>query len=517
MTPKNKLATDKEIIEAVKEHGSHALAAEALGMGKSTVSNRLSLINKRGVHVEAEVTRPDAFKKTQTKKTKRYVVTCAVSNAPVDKDFLAILDLFCKEESAELVVIPQDYQWNDAVKGRQQSDYDPLIADKLLSTDIELDKHVHIKGSYPLHCTLVNPLQGLGSASPGKSCIFGHPVRAMRAIATANDKFPLLNYTSGAITKPRYTRSKSGHKAQGHHKISAMFVESDGKGEAHFHELNYSEKYKNMQMIDKVYTKDSISFDSVAGVVCGDEHVAICDKETIDAVFKGKNSLVGVLNPEIVCHNDLFDMHGTNHHIQNDLTTRFRRRIAGVNDVEKELKLTLKHLTDNKKGHRYKSLIVPSNHTEHLCSWLNNAQLAKEDPINYEIFHYLNYLKFKGIKEGDYKHAFQQYCSEHLENYDDVIWPSRNSEYKIKGYVVSNHLDKGPNGSRGSAAGIAALGQPTIGGHSHSPCIVGCVRQVGCQFKTAGYAIGLSSWLTTNAAIYNNEYNKRQMEASKIG
>tara|TARA_R110000851_G_scaffold187318_1_gene337099 strand:- start:10021 stop:11568 length:1548 start_codon:yes stop_codon:yes gene_type:complete len=500
MTPKNKLATDKEIIEAIKEHGTHKLAAKALGMATQTVSNRLGLINKRGVHIDAPVTRPDSGIKAQTKKIKRYVVTCAMSNAPVSSKFLDILHNFCDHEKAQLVVIPQQYNWQDHLSGKQAAVYDESIEEYLLAKDIKVDSHLVIKGSYPLHATLINPLMGLSMASPERSCIFGHPSRAFKTVATAQDKYPLLHYTTAAVTEPRYTRSKSGQKSRDMHKIGAMFIESNGE-EFHCHELNYSEEHSNVQMLDKIYTGDSVVFSSVAGLVCGDEHAAQADQSVIDALYRNDKSLVNVLKPEYVVRHDVYDHDADSHHTRKNTVARFVRSMKGTNDVEKELKLTADHL-DVTTGD-FKNIIVASNHVDHLDQWLNEFSPHTGDPINFPIYHYLNWRKFEGLKQGHTKGAFQLYCQENMKCYENTVWTSRNKEFKINGVVVSNHGDISANGARGGA-GLAMLGINMVIGHCHSPYINKRVYAVGAQMLRAGYTNGYSGWLTTNCAIYGN-------------
>lgn len=499
--PANKIATDKQILDAVKRYDSRQEAADSLGMAKKTLTNRLSLIRANGETKEAPITRPNSFSHEQKSNVKRYVVTCAMSNAPVDKGFLAAINTFCEYESAQLVVIPQDYQWQDHILGKKEAEYDKLIADYLLSTDLHVNRHVNIMGSYPLHATLVNPLQGLQQAAKGKSCIFGHPTRAMQTVATAQDKLPLLHYTTGAITKPKYTRSKTGRKSRDLHKLAAVFIEADEK-EFHIHELNYSKKHNGFQMLDKHYSPDGITIKSVDALVVGDEHAAQCDQDVINATYLNKDSLVATLKPKFVARHDVYDHDADSHHTRKNTVERFRRRINGNNDVEAELKLTVSHIDRTTNG--FKNIIVPANHNSHLDQWLNEYNPHSGDPINLPIYHYLNWVKFDNIRNGVNEDSFKSYCRENMECYNETIWPTRNEEYKINGVVVNVHSDIGVAGSRGSATGLSVVGQKMIIGHSHSPKIVKGVTQVGACMMKAGYTKGYSAWMTTHAAIYSD-------------
>lgn len=498
MTPKNRIATDSQILDAVKKHDTQKQAAESLGMAKQTLKNRLAIIRSRGERKEKPVTRPDNAK-TARSDIQRYVVTCAMSNAPVDKGFLGAINKFCDHEKAQLLVIPQEYQWQDHIYGKQDVEYDKAISDHLLSSDLHVNKHVSIMGSYPLHATLVNPLQGLHQASKGRSCLFGHPVRSMRSIATAQDEWPLLHYTTGAITKARYTRSKTGRKSRDRHKLGAIFIEAS-KSEFHIHEISYSSKNKGFHMLDKLYTGDGISISSIDALVTGDEHATQCDQHVIDATYLNDDSLVSTLRPKYVVRHDVHDADADSHHTRKNVFERYRRRISDTNDVENELNITVDHI-DRTTGD-FTNIIAGSNHNDHLDKWLNEFNPHTGDPVNLPVFHYLNWVKLRGIRDGVSETAFQAYCRENLKVYDKTLWPSRNEEHKIKGVVVNVHSDKGVNGSRGSAKGLSIVGQKMIVGHSHSPCIVDDVYQVGACMRKAGYTEGYSSWMTTHCAIY---------------
>jgi len=500
-SPSNKIATDEEIINAVKEHKNRKDAAKSLGMSVRTIYNRLTMINSRGIKKEAPVTRPNSFSEKKTKGVKRYVVTCAMSNSPVDTGFLKSINTFCEYEGAKLVVIPQEYQWQDHIIGKQSVEYDSKISDFLLSTDIEVNRHVNIMGSYPLHATLVNPLQGLQQAAKGKSCIFGHPTRAMHTVATAQDKLPLLHYTTGSITKPRYTRSKTGRKSRDLHKLAAIFIEAD-KDEFHIHELNYSKKHNGFQMLDKHYSPDGITIKSISALVTGDEHAAQCDPEVIKATYTNSDSLVKKLKPEFVVRHDVYDHDADSHHTRKNTVERFKRRIKGTNNVEDELKLTVDHIDNTTSG--FKNIIVPANHNSHLDQWLNEYNPHSGDPINLPVFHYLNWVKFDNIRNGIYEDSFKSYCKENLKCYDSTIWPTRNEEYKIKGIVVNVHSDVGIAGAKGSATSLAVVGQPMIIGHSHRPVIFKDVYQVGACMMKAGYTRGYSPWMITHSVIYED-------------
>jgi hypothetical protein len=499
--PANKIATDQQILEAVKKFDRRKDAAASLGMAPKTLSNRLSLIKANGERKEAPITRPNLFSHEQNGPVNRYVVTCAMSNAPVDKGFLSSIETFLDYENAQLVVIPQDYQWQYHILGKKEADYDKSISEYLLSTDLRVNKHVNIMGSYPLHATLVNPLQGLQQAAKGKSCIFGHPTRSMQTVATAQDKLPLLHYTTGAITKPRYTRSKTGRKSSDLHKLSAIFVEADSK-EFHIHELNYSKKGNGFQMLDKHYSPDGITIKSAAGLVTGDEHAAQCDQEIINATYLNSDSLVSILKPEYVIRHDVYDHDADSHHTRKSTVERFKRRLKGTNDVEAELKLTVDHIDRTTNG--FKNIIVPANHNSHLDQWLNEYNPHSGDPINLPIFHYLNWVKFKNIRDGVYEDSFKSYCRDNLKCFDETIWPTRNEEFTIKGNVVNVHSDIGIAGAKGSATGLSVVGQKMIIAHSHSPRIFKDVTQVGACMMKAGYTKGYSPWMTTHASIYED-------------
>ena len=57
--------------------------------------------------------------------------------------------------------------------------------------------------------------------------------------------------------------------------------------------------------------------------------------------------------------------------------------------------------------------------------------------------------------------------------------------------------------ARGSAVSLAKTCRKKIIGHSHSPCIVDGIFQVGTLTKLRlEYNLGASSWMNANAVIY---------------
>lgn len=100
-----------------------------------------------------------------------------------------------------------------------------------------------------------------------------------------------------------------------------------------------------------------------------------------------------------------------------------------------------------------KILVVPSNHTDHLSSWIDNFE-PKKDLGNFEFWNYLLSQFIAATRTGQDFDAFIHCMSTRAKEKDQLILPYRDESYSVKGIELGMHGDKGPNGSRGSRRNI---------------------------------------------------------------
>lgn len=490
--PPNRIATDDEILQAIKDYESRQDAANYLGVAYKTLCNRLSLIKQK----QPEEPRPNTYQHTINK---RYFISCAVSNAPLHKKFHKAL----QHLDAEHIIIPVQYDWQDVRQGKHEPSYPPQLSDSLLSDDISINPHLMVMGSVPIHATIQNPLTGLKHVSKNKSAIFAHPQRAMESVGTPKDKLPKLLYTTGAITEPRYTRSKTGRKAQDYHTIGGLIVEVVGE-RFHIFEIT-ANKDGSFYHLDSRYTVNGVdSHQCVAGIYMADEHAEYYPEDVKRATYTGDESIVRVLQPDVVVRGDVYNHGSDSHHERKNVLNKI---IRAVNDgwcVRSELDQCFEHIADTTVG-GYRNVIVASNHHDHLKRWLNEYNPHTGDPRNALLFYQLNALMVEEAIEQGHSGVdpFEMYGRRfHPNVYANSVFVPRDKEYDVAGVDCSMHGDAGVNGARGSAVNLSLGGQSVVIGHGHSPRIYRNVHQVGVCAMDMGYNKGYSGWMATHCAIY---------------
>jgi hypothetical protein len=473
-----------------------------------------------------DVTMPDSWKDVlydpmvrvdhSNKGTRRIVITSAQNATKVFKPFLNCLLKYCEEMDAELMVIPYRYRNPTSLwSANNENDdwWDASIKEYLVTDYIQICKSLQLFGPVKTQPTASNPLSGYDTVSGLDSAIFGHPRIQLLTIPTPSQKLPKILTTTGAITVENYTPTKTGFKGQFHHSLAALVVEVDDESEVfHVRHIHANEKTGAFYDLDKFCTTTKITHNNpIAGLVCGDSHAEFHDEKVRAATFTDPDSMVSVLNPPQIVLHDVEDFYRRNHHHRGDVFSAFCKQHFGRNNVEEGLQITADFIDSIPAG--IKKIIVKSNHDEAFDRWLKESD-PKFDPENAQFYHYMLYHCLKSVRMTDTGYTmndpFKFWClnpdaQRGLQNKDDVIFLARDEDYQICGIEVGFHGDRGPNGARGSAKSFAKIGPKTVIGHSHSPCIVDGVYQVGLSGKmNLEYVSGPSSWLQTHCIIYGD-------------
>lgn len=428
------------------------------------------------------------------------VITYATNATPVFKAGLRSLQTFCKHNNAQLIVLRGRYKNPTSVWTAAQEKDDwwaDEVKDCLCSTRTDILPSLVICGDVFIQPTAVSPMTGLTTLTGEKSCIFGHPQISSETAPTPQNSMAKLCMTTGAITKPNYSKSKAGIKGEFHHEYGALFVRTDGK-KFHTRQLCIDGSGKFYDL-DKCYTGSKVTKGHQAeAFISGDFHAKFLDPKVMDAWWTGKNSLTKLIKPKVQIFHDLFDGYFGSHHHKHDPFLTLKKHFNGDNDGQAEIDdLITKFKQCLIDGKNY---VVKSNHDEHLERWLQETDWRK-DPQNAELYLGLALAKVKAIKEGrDFDDL------EHVVGETEAVFLKRSDVLMIKGYALNYHGDKGPNGARGSVAAFNKIGCRSVIGHSHTPSRKWGVMQVGLSaIYQLEYAIGSpSSWMHTAAIIYPN-------------
>jgi hypothetical protein len=187
--------------------------------------------------------------------------------------------------------------------------------------------------------------------------------------------------------------------------------------------------------------------------------------------------------------------------------------LSKTNTIEHELIKTLDFIESTTPSGAT-SIIVPSNHNNHLVKWLNEADV-KHDLANAKIYHHLMYLMLSSMEActdenffTNMADPFELYSRGRVSN--KVKFLTADEDFNVCGIELNNHGDLGLNGSKGTKLQYKDLPVRTIIGHSHAPGIEKGAYQVGTSsLLRLEYNKGLSTWHHCHCVIYPN--GKRQL------
>jgi DNA-directed RNA polymerase subunit RPC12/RpoP len=441
---------------------------------------------------------------------KRLVITSAQNNTEVSETFLKCIKSYCEHKNAGLVVIPTKYRTVASESDIDSNHYDERITEYLCENTLTFNEHnIKIYAGIKIQATAENPLAGLDPLSKGWTVVVGHAQVQLKTLPNLDKRISDILTTTGAITVKNYSNTKLGEKARFNHSMSALVIELDD-GAYHLRHLNYDPVKESFWDLDTEYRSDGSFFTgSVSAIVTGDEHALFRDPIVEKYTYTDDKSIVNTLRPEYIVRHDVLDFHSGSHHHKNNIFTQYAKWKTGYNDIEKEIRLTIDYINDTTPDYAT-SLIVQSNHNEHLLRWLNEADI-KNEPWNAKLYHYLMFqmLEHTDMDDSGTNHPdpFELISRPHLK--PNVSFVSRDGR-KIHNIQIGSHGDRGINGARGSAAGFARIPDKMIVGHSHSPAIQKGCYVVGTSSRLAlEYNKGASTWHHAHCIIHSN--GKRQM------
>ena len=436
--------------------------------------------------------------------TRKFIITTAIAGAFVNRSFLKSLEGYAKINKAELLImIAADpaHQW---AKGDSLGSIDEILGEKNIIVDeLKLNDNLTLS-SIKLSAKQIDPVTGMDSlAQLGGNFIFASPKQRLKFVAVVPPKHPLAMMGTGAITDPSYSTDwymsrRTGYIADKHHVLGAVIVELADSDIFHFRQIQADENGSFIDLGIKYDSAQNTTLTTPIALVCGDEHAGHQAPE----VLKARKRLLGILKPTHLVLHDLFDGTSISHHVESKTITKALRSSSNKACLAEELRavaLTLKN---------YESLvklivIVKSNHDEHLVRYLEDGRFV-EDPNNYRISLDLAGALFDGkdpVKFGVEKVANR--------TFDNIKWLIRDERLLLAGVDVSNHGDKGPNGSKGGIKAFANCMFKSVTGHTHTAEIFNGAWRVGTSTGLLAYCSGPSSWTKTDCII--NEDGSRQL------
>lgn len=461
---------------------------------------------KLGLSKSKEALSPqyEAAKKKKIKKAvKRLLVTWGQCDTNVHHAFFDNMVAYAKEIGADIHVIagryknPNSLSSSDRVQATES--WHSRLVPYLDANRHDLHKYLSILSDVKTQPTAVNPMSGMAGVSGVNSCIFGSPKLQMEMIPVLEGNKPKMMMTTGACTVKNYTDSKAGKKGEFHHTLGFVIVEIKDDETFYTRQVSATE---DGDFIDLYYEakggKVTKSYDCEA-IVLGDLHVGHHDP----VVVKNTLKLMDKISPKHTILHDVFDGSSITHHDANNPMKQYSKEFHGTNDLGKEIEGMMNVL---EKFRKYPNVVVVrSNHDDFLDRWLILNDWRKlATPKNSKL--YMDYSQRLMTQYETDPTCVKGIIPELIDDrFDNFITLARGDSYKVKGWELGHHGDKGSNGSRGSLQQFRKLNTKVVVGHYHSPGRMDGALAVGTStYLRVGYNEGASGWLQSHVLIHKN-------------
>ena len=441
---------------------------------------------------------------------KRYIITAAQNATPVHAGFFASLQSYAKATGAELVVIPIRYKNPTSVWSQSQSNdesWAPETVPYLYNQRKKLNSNLVLLGDVKTIATAASPLTGFEAITHRESGILGHTKMQLKTIPTQS-RYPKILATTGAVTLPNYTDSKTGALGAFHHVQGALVAEIQGS-KFHLRQVNAEKDGTFIDLVTEYRpTGKPRKAAPASALIMGDTHHRFMDPSVEKATFLNKDSIVKTLQPERLVFHDLIDMYSRNPHDRDNVFIEIGKRKTNLHDVASELKDAISWLDERAKQTK-EVIVVPSNHDNMLFRWIRDNDW-RDDPDNASFYLETALAMVNNIEttsNGSKTIDPFVYWLRRLRDHHAgcVITPGVDEGYSVHGIELGLHGDKGPNGARGSINNLKRIGVKSVIGHTHSPGIAeGCYQTGTSSLLKLGYTSGPSSWMHTHCVIYAN-------------
>jgi hypothetical protein len=417
-----------------------------------------------------------------------FIVSSAVSNAPVDIGFLSILEHIAKKVKAPLVISPTFYK--NVSLYQIDTPYSFGEAQKYIVDTPHHGDRVYLALNAKVQATSTRPLNGLHMLAQQDTIIVGHPIIQHTSLPSMVGRVKRL-YTTGCVTHPSYTETAAGVKATHSQQLGALYVTDEGRV-THLLYTNFSVCFNGMMYF---YKEGKVIEQTVPveAVVVGDLHWKGGD--TTRCIF----STLKDMDVNKVYWHDIMDLPSISRHKKGKVLDLLEADFSALFlDIHSWRKL-YEQLMDIEAEH----IVVASNHTEgRLRNWLNDP---KEILSEMNAVVYAKCLLACVERKGE---SLLQVVIETLLGKDytqGIKFLTYKDSLEVSGYQVALHGDKGVHGTRGSNTAFSRLHEKTITGHSHVTSITGNQITVGSECPLdQGYNVGFSAWSNTSVAINAN-------------
>ncbi len=423
----------------------------------------------------------------------KYIITSIQYNAKVNKNLLANIQNFAKEQGVDKIL-------TFVQRGRyiEEELIDPLIIEKNIET---INNSMTLNSNLRVYDTLIlpqqiNPFTGMNrKLSRDYSYILPSPKIRYESIANTT-KYPRAFMTTGALTHPNYkTHTAHGRKAQEQHQYGFVYVEITNNQIFNAYQIEATKK-GDFQHLTKSYSNGKKSTCKPEAIILGDWHTGDTDTYVRNQTFK----MIKELKPKRVVFHDLFNGHSINHHEKDLLLSQLRNIRDNRINLEEEIRNVYNEIWFfAKQFPNVQFLVARSNHDDFLEKYIQHKMFV-DDSQNFMFI-----CKVIANILDENKIPTQEALSLIGKLPSNFKFFQQDESYRVEGVELANHGHLGANGSKGSPNQFDSLNLKMITGHTHSPKLMenGMVVGTSTQLKL-GYTHGASSWLNAHGILYSN-------------
>lgn len=441
---------------------------------------------------------------------RRWLLTAAQDDTDIHPNFFANLRAYAAFLAAEVVVGGFTYQQvRHTDRLTLAGTYRPEVRPFLRFDPLECGPVLFCAEMNTLP-TAVRPLSGLAAYSRGRDAVFPHAKLAYQTVPQMPGAPVPSLMTTGACTVPNYIAKKAGLKAEFHHILGATLVEVDGDGRAWCRQISATPDGA-FQDLDRIARGGRVTAGHrVKAVTWGDIHLPSVAADVFAALWgAAEDSLIDRLRPQYQFFHDLLSFEMSSRHVDGDPLHWARMVHRGQHGIAAHVAEGAAFLRATERDF-CQSVMIESNHDDRLRQW-TTRDVDRRDVTNAEYWHACNLAQLAAEREQAegfnlLRWALRQADPRGLEGVEFI--PMGGSFVICQdsgGIECGMHGHQGPNGSRGTASGLARMATRLTIGDKHSPEICDGVYVAGMTGALAqGYNTGPSSWRRAHVLAYPN-------------
>lgn len=435
---------------------------------------------------------------------KRFLITTAVTGAPVNKKFLKSIKSYCEKNEALLLILPVT---DPASKAGWALDHN-LANEHFVFQDLALNSNVFIS-SIKMSAKHIDPITGLSRIGQRNgSFIYASPKQRLEFVAVSNKKLPHALMTTGAITDPayqtaRYLSERTAYIAENDHVLGAIIVEVEDEDIFYFRQIQAEPSTGNFVDLAKYYKPNGLVVDlAPEAFVLGDYHAGDHDLSAKQAW----KEVVELTNPKDLILHDMYNGKSISHHEKKKRVSMAIKAMEDKVSLDKELIITANEADELLTWIKGKLVWIKSNHDEWLERYLEEGEYVK-DALNLKAASKL----VSAMIEGKDPLQVGIETIGGLKGKNRIKWVGRDEDYMIGKIECGSHGDL-----EASLIAIEKAYGNAVTGHSHTPAILRGIFRVGTTSKLKlGYNRGASSWVHSSCLVYSN--GSRQLINSIFG